>query len=233
MKYILGLFLILAYQNTWSKHSSRLREIDWKLLSDEEGIKVYTPTNYLHHSGLVPIRFKTIVNYNVSKVLTVLADNDRKKEWLPNLAQVTPLEYMSDEEFVIYYRYDLPWPFEDRDFIIHNIGKVDFKNRVLQVNLLSAEHKKDPAKSTTDSIVRGRTYDGYSIIRFPEAGKTEIEMAFLNDFGGLIPKWVINLIQKKWPFNFMENLKKQLAKENIEINPKYDVEKQIRLRTQE
>lgn len=225
MKLFLVFLFLITNCLTWAKPQSRLREINWKLISDKEGIKVYSPTNYLHHSGLVPIRFKTTVNYDVSRVLSVLADNGRKKEWLPNLAEVTPLEYKSDEEFIIYYRYDLPWPFQDRDFIIHNFGMVDMKNRVLQVNLLSTEHDKDPAKKTSDSIVRGKTYDGYSIISFPEDDKTEIEMAFLNDFGGLIPKWVINMIQKNWPYNFMENLKKQIAKEDIVINPKYDIEK--------
>lgn len=212
-------FISIFFHSSLS-FASQLKEIEWKQVSDKDGIIIYRPLNYKHSSGIVPIRFKAKLSENISKVLTVLSDNSRKVEWLPNAKEVKVLEQSSVESAIVYYRYEAPWPFHDRDFIVQNKGVLDKKNFRVYVELKSIEHVKDPKNN---SHVRGIAYDGYSIIELDGKGSTMVEIAFLNDFGGMIPKWIINLVQKKWPYKFMKQLRSQLKKDDIKIIPEFNI----------
>lgn len=203
---------------------SKLRSIEWKEISSENGITVYSPKSYDHKSGLVPIRFKALIKHNISKVITVLADNKRKSEWLPNLKTTKLLEKKSIQDFTVYYRYDAPWPFQDRDFIVRNLSTFDLNTMTVSVDIKSVEHENDPGDGES---VRGIAHDGYSLIKVDPSDSryTIVEMAFINEFGGFIPNFLTNLVQKKWPYKFMDSLRKQLSKTDILIEPEFNVKK--------
>lgn len=215
--FIFGLFYSALIGAT-IQQASKLRTIEWEKLSDKNQITVFTPVSFQHGSGLVPIKFKATMDHDVVKVLSALADNERKLEWLPNLEEVQVLEKASLNRVTVYYRYDAPWPFADRDFVVFNDGHYDAGTQTISVDFKSIEHQKDPKYG---SSVRGTTYDGYCIIRPLANGKTELEMAFINDFGGMIPRFLINLVQKKWPYRFMSQLREQLAKKDLRILPEF------------
>jgi hypothetical protein len=212
------LTLILLFIISPNLYSAKLSSIDWKLKTEKDEIKVFNPVSYKHPSGLVPLRFKAVLNYNISKVLSVLDDGERKQEWMPSIRKIIELEKPNKKEKISYYRYKAPWPLSERDFIVHNIGDFDLKSKTVTVNIKSVEHPKDPSPTDT---VRGISYDGYSKIRYINETTTEVEMAFLNDFKGSIPTFLINYVQSKWPYKFMKNLKIQLLKKDIIINPDY------------
>jgi hypothetical protein len=83
--------------------------------------------------------------------------------------------------------------------------------------------KNHPNFTANPDAIRGFSHDGYVRVKYITENKTEIEMAFLNEFGGYIPSFVINMVQKKWPYIFMKNLSKQLQKDNIIINPEFSI----------
>lgn len=200
-------------------YASKLRDIDWEEISSKDGITVFRALNYKHNSGIVPIRFKAVLNHDIVKVLSVLADEYRKPEWLPDLQGIKVLEKKSVEDITVYYRYHVPWPLKDRDFIVKNLGTFDVEELKVSVDIKSIEHKSDPSDGST---VRGTTYDGYSIIRPEGRGKTIVELAFLNDFGGFIPTFVVNFIQKSWPYSFMKQLRLHLNKSDITLLPEFE-----------
>ena len=215
--YALPFFILLLSSNSWA--ISKLQDIKWKEVSGKDGITVYQPLNYQHDSGLVPIRFKTVINHNILRVLSVLSDDSRKQQWLPRLKQTKIIQDNSIKDRTVYYRYESPWPFNDRDFVVHNQAIFNEKELIVSVAIKSIEH---PNISTSNQTVRGTTYDGYSIIKPLGANQTSLEMGFLNSFGGLVPKWIVNIVQKKWPYRFMKSLKGQLQKNDIKINPQFE-----------
>jgi hypothetical protein len=197
-----------------SEGASKLRTIIWEEVSKKEGITVYGPKYFDHSSGLVPIKFKATINSKIDKVLSVLADEKRKLEWLPKLKKIELLEKKSIQDFTVYYRYDAPWPFKDRDFVIKNLGTFDEEKYIVSVDLLSTKHE---SREPTTDAVRGSAIDGYSLIQKGNNGTTIVEMALLTDFGGMIPKFIVNIVQKSWPYNFMKHLRLQLKKNDIII----------------
>jgi len=194
--------------------ASKLRDIEWKEISNKDGISVFRPKEYKHDSGMIPIKFKAILNHDIVRVLSVLANEDRKTEWMPNAKKIKVLEKKSISDFTVYYRYEVPWPFKDRDFIVKQLGYFNPKEQKVSVDIKSIKFKEDPADGST---VRGITYDGYTVIRPHGENKTTVEMAFLNDFGGYIPKFLINFATKNWPHIFMKQLRQQLNKKDIVI----------------
>jgi len=48
-----------------------------------------------------------------------------------------------------------------------------------------------------------------------------VEMAFMNDFGGYIPKFIVNFVQKSWPYSFMQQLREHLNKSDIALSPEF------------
>lgn len=194
--------------------TSKLRSITWEEVSNKEGITVFRPKDFDHSSGLVPIKFKAKIYSKIEKVLSVLADEKRKLEWLPKLKKIELLEKKSIQDFTVYYRYDAPWPFKDRDFVIKNLGTFDEEKYIVSVDLLSTTH---PLKKEKSDAVRASTIDGYSLIKKGENGTTVVEMALLTDFGGMIPKFIVNIVQKSWPYKFMKHLRLQLKKTDIVI----------------
>ncbi len=215
------IILLLLFISTSAFSESLLEKIKWELYSNEDGIEIYTPVNYEHPSGLVPIKFKTIIDHDISRVVTVLADNDRKTQWLPYLQDSRTIEDLSFSEAIVYYRYGSPWPFSPRDFLIRSSGVFDEKAKVLKVEMKSIKKHKD--LKVNPEYVRGFSHDGYAIVSVKTPGKTQLEMAFLNDFGGMIPTFVINIVQKKWPYEFIKNLRIQLDKKDIIIDPKFKI----------
>ena len=218
-KFLALLGFLALTSNAFSE--SLLEKIKWELHSNEDGIKIYTPVKYEHPSGLVPIKFRTVINHDISKVVTVLADNDRKTQWLPYLEDSRTIIDLSASEAIVYYRYGSPWPFSPRDFLIQSSAVFDEQTKVLKVQMKSIKKYKGVKKSS--DYVRGFSHDGYAVVSVKSKGKTEVEMAFLNDFGGMIPTFVINVVQKKWPYEFIKNIRKQLNKEDIVVNPKFIV----------
>lgn len=211
--------ITLFAQVSFSK--SKLSAIPWELFTDKDGIEIFTPKNYTHETGIVPIKFKTIINDNISKVVTVLADDGRKTEWLPKLKGSKTVEIISKTDAVTYYIYESPWPFSDRDFLITSSGKFNYETKELYVEMKSIKEHSN-FKSNPDAT-RGFSHDGYVRVKFLDENRTELEMAFLNEFGGFIPSFVINLVQKKWPYIFMTNLSIQLKKKDIVIDPKFKI----------
>lgn len=216
------LLFLMLFSNSYA---SELSDIKWKEISNHDQIQVYIPKSYEHKSGLVPIRFKAVLKHPIERVLAVLADETRKMEWVPKANEVRILSKKSHTHFTVYYRYDAPWPFSDRDFIIQNVGKYDQEKQTIFVDLKSVDHPNDPNASGT---VRGTTYSGYSIIKPLNQKETSVEMGLLTAFGGFIPKWIINLVQKKWPYKFMDNLKNQLKKDDIIIPEHFRPHKQMK-----
>lgn len=214
--------MMLISSHSFANETSKLRELNWKEISHKDGITVFKPESFDHSSGLVPIRFMATLNYDIAKVLSVLADESRKLEWIPNLEEIKLIEKKSIQDFTVYYRYDAPWPFKDRDFVIKNQGVFDPEKFMVSVDLKSVSSSKVNLMNHT---VRGRTFDGYSIIREDPTGKTIVEMAFLNEFGGMIPSFVVNIVQKSWPYKFMAQLRGQLSKSNIEILPEFKIKR--------
>ena len=190
---------------------------DWKLETVENGLIIYTAEQ--HNTGLVPIRFITILDYPPSMVLTVLADTDRRAEWMPNLIEASIVDRIGIDQKIEFLRYHFPWPFSDRTFLIDTLNTYDFNDKRIVFETRSVSLPEIPE---TGKYVRAETLLGTMVVNPRDSGqKTYLEATYLTDMKGFIPKWLINQIQKKWPRKLISALNQQLSKHDIRVQERW------------
>lgn len=192
-------------------------DFDWRLKEEKNNIKVFSADVH-GDTGIVPIKAQTVLNYSIPKILSVISDTPRKKEWIPKLLNAYIVEETNQYDRVEYALYDSPWPFDDRAFVISTKGILNKKDRSVLIEIKSIDHKKVPMDP---DHVRGNTHIGNVYIKFLEPEKSFFEIILLTDFKGNIPTWIVNIVQAKWPYGMFDNLHRQLKKPGIKILKKY------------
>jgi len=195
-------------------------ERNWKKINEEKGISSYS--SEIPGSKLIGVKGDAIIEASAERIYAVLIDDEHLKDWVDRLKVSKVLEEVSDKEDVMYQEYSLPWPLKNRDFVFR--GKVyrDIEGRV-HLEVKSENHPKAPPSVG----VRGETYGEYIITPLGES-RCKLEVEIFSDPKGVIPKWLINYIQKGWPFESISLIQKQMVKSyykdtplpQIEENPK-------------
>lgn len=214
MKKLLLLILFISSSTSAALHPS---DFKWELSKEKKGIKIFRAPHH-KETGIVPIKAQTVLNHSLPRILSVLANTDRKREWIPKLEEAYIIEQKSKYERVEYARYDSPWPFLDRAFVISTKGRYNEKDNTIYIDIHSTTHQKVPENK---DHVRGHTYIGSVFMRGLDKEKTFFEITLLTDFKGDIPAWIINIVQASWPFKMFTNLKVQLEKPDIKIWPEF------------
>lgn len=188
----------------------------WKVASKKNGITIFKADK--HESGLVPIKVETIFPYKPSRVLAVIADTDRKREWVPDLRFVRSIAGTSEYDKTEFSIYNSPWPFSDRSFLVRIQSIKNKKDKSLIIKLNSVESIDVPINP---KFVRGYTYNGDVILRNDGKGNAYFQVMFLTDFKGSIPKWIVNMVQLGWPKKMIKRLKKQIERDDIIVPERY------------
>ena len=101
----------------------------------------------------------------------------------------------------------MPWQLKNRDFIFRAQTFRDGQGRV-HLTVKSVEHSLAPPTVG----VRGEVLLGDYIITPLGKTKCRLEVEIISDPKGVIPKWIVNLYQKKWPMETLDAIKGQLEK---------------------
>jgi hypothetical protein len=195
----------------------------WEQIDDSDGIKVWRKD--IEGSPVKAFRGEITLDASVSKISWVLADNKHRKDWVDRLETVVGLEKKSADKAVVYQSFDLPFPISDRDMVIQGSFVIDNKAQKVYLNLKSVEHPKAPETVG----VRAQLHHSKYVLTPVNGGKqTKVEVEILTDPKGLLPKWLVNIIQKKWPYKTLMGLKNQVNKPFVK-DYKY-VSKRFRVR---
>ncbi len=201
-----------------------IKEFTWEVIHEKGDTKVYKSKNKLPGSDIIPIRAHSIFNAPVKKVLTLLQDTKGRLNWVPRLKEARTIKKLSPYHHIEYSRYTAPWPFYDRSFVIRNKGHFDDEGSYY-ARMESTEIK---GLKEGKRLVRGKSHFGIVIIKPLDGGKKSyLEMAFLTDFKGNIPDWVINIIQHRWPLDSFARIRKELKKD-FPTEPRWDFDNYLK-----
>ena len=103
----------------------------WTLYDEEDGVQSFRKD--VEGSPIVAFMGKTVIDAPLEMVLGVLADNERRTDWVDRLETSTVLETVSPYEHYIYQAYDLPWPISDRDYVYHAKAMNRGENVILDI----------------------------------------------------------------------------------------------------
>ena len=104
-----------------------------------------------------------------------------------------------------YSEIGMPWPFDNRDIVMHEqiVHNDNGASVIMKLHMGLVHEKKGTIRMP---VAEGGWYFS------KEGNKTGIRYEFLGDPGGSIPAWVVNMFIVEGPYSTLSNLKEQLEK---------------------
>jgi START domain len=179
---------------------------DWVLKQDKEGIKVYTKD--MDNSPFKAVKTVCTIDASLTSLTAVLLDINTSKDWVYATKSCRLLKQPSPSELFYYSEVTVPWPVNNRDFIVRLKVSQDAKTKVVTVD----GENKPALLPEKKNIVRIQECSSKWIIVPQANGQVKIEYVLQVDPGGLVPAWLINLFATKGPFESFKNLRLQVKK---------------------
>lgn len=179
----------------------------WEQIDQADGVTVYKKE--LEESSLVAFKGEMVMQSSIGRVLSVLADNEHRKEWIDRLQKSTVLERKGPYEYIVYQHFGLPFPISDRDYVYRGRATKQ-KNGSVVLQMHSVVHEKAPATVG----VRAKLIKSKYVLT-PKGDATHVVVEIQTDPQGWLPAWVVNLIQKSWPMKTLLALDAQAKKDYV------------------
>lgn len=179
----------------------------WKLHSEKDGVKIYTQP--VSNSAFKAVRAVGTIETTLSRLSFVLMDVKTTKEWVYSTEICTLLKQMTPGDLIYYSEVDLPWPANNRDFIIRITLTQDPLTKVVTI---VAENKPQYVLKKK-GVVRIQRSSGLWHLTPMANGLVEVEYTLQVDPGGLIPAWLVNMVASTGPYQSFIGLRKQVMKE--------------------
>ena len=185
----------------------------WEYVDRFDGVKVWRMSRA--GSNVMAFRGVVVKPIHIGRVLTTFATSKYHKDWVDRWDNSRDLKKIASYERVFWIRFDLPWPVSDRDYVIHTKATPNEKKRQVIARLKSVNH---PAKPTKGGCCVRRMAFGtqYRITALP-GGKTRMMVEVHTDPRGMLPSWLVNMIQKKWPSKTLNGLARRAGKSDIGV----------------
>ena len=192
----------------------------WKKVSSEAGVEVFTKK--VEGSDLFAFKGIKTMDVPLSKVAFVLLNEDieQKKRWINGVHQfkfITYTEQNQQKRGITYTSYKLPFPFSDRDYVIDNIISYDKEKNHLIVDMKSVNHKDYPKDASVG--IRALINHSRFVLEPTDQGQgTKVTVEIQGDLQGLVPDWLVNVINRYWPRNTLNSLHAE-AKKTTQDDP--------------
>jgi len=177
----------------------------WRKVGVDKGVTIYDEPD----SDRVVPRFKgvTTIDAPMYQLLAILADMERAPEWNSKLIVSDVLERKSDLDLRFYWRFEAPWPVDDRDGVLQSQVTHDGDALVAAFRTVSGPERPSPDGVTRFGWLRGH-------FRFTPLGpsRTRVEHLVDADPSGMIPSWLVQFVTKNIPVESLSGLRRQAAK---------------------
>lgn len=177
----------------------------WTPISEKEGIKVFKME--LSNSPLLALRAHGTIKASIESLLFIFRDVKGSLEWAPRLEKRRILKNISESEAIVYEVRKLPWPCQRRDLILHNKLHFDKKNKALV--LVTKSLTNYPNDPRPEDMVRAHLSHSAITMKPVNDEETNVEVTIHVDPRGQIPSWIVNLIQKNWPYRFIKGMERR------------------------
>ena len=156
---------------------------------------------------------------SIERIAYVLDDTESKTEWVSRLKQENRLEgnpfsYRS----IAYQHYNLSWPVSDRDYVIESKWTV-INAMKPPTSILSIKSTIRDDVPEIQGRVRGQLDRLVYKLEKLKSNQTRVTVEIMVNPKGLLPNFMINLIQKDWPITTLRQLNAQALK-GTEIHEK-------------
>jgi hypothetical protein len=181
-------------------------EDGWETLGESKKVTGFVKA--IPGTSLKAFKGVTEIEASLEKVYWVISNNNEafRKEWVGRLETSKTLEIKTKHERITYGAFDLPWPISDRDYVYH--VKATRKDKNIFIAIKSTLHDKAPKTVGVRAHLNNSNY----VLEPLGDNKTKVTVEIHTDPKGLLPAWLVNIIQKNWPVKTLNGIRKQTAK---------------------
>ncbi|MEK7691575.1 MAG: START domain-containing protein [Bdellovibrionota bacterium] len=194
--------------------SGAIPDDEWERLDQFDGITIFQ--RKVPGSSLMAFKGEGVIRAPLDRVMSVIMDAPRRIEWMTRVRSAVVVKEPSKFERVEYVHMGTPWPLQDRDFIYHATLGTDGTGKVITFKAHSVEDATIPE-------VHGRvraevTFSDFLLKSTPE-GETWVAAQVHVDPKGIIPAFIVNMVQRKFPRTSLAGLMRQVVKPDVTIHP--------------
>lgn len=179
----------------------------WELKRNKGGIKVFVSEQ--PNTSIKALKFTTTIEASMQTIAAVMTHVEGFNDWVYASLESRTIKRVSDTEVFYYALVDFPWPFDNRDLVLHSKFWQDKKTLALYSKTTSSHwmEKEKPG------IVRIKQTTIDWVFTPLGNGKVHVDYILSSDPGGNIPAWMINLAADQGPLQSMIKFKEMLEKE--------------------
>ena len=177
-------------------------ENPWYLEREEDNIDVYIAR--IKGSTVKTFRGVITVDSSLNSVLSVIADASSYPRWLYHCRSAKMIKIVSYDEVFSHVVTDMPWPFIDRDSVIHSIKTQNVSTGKVTIRI----SEKPEMIVKIPNTIRISNINGLWELTPLQNGRLKILFQMSVDPGGSIPKWLVNSMLIDIPFYTLRNLRR-------------------------
>lgn len=196
-RWSMTLLLLVGYLR--SSHAQHGDDGSWDSVKKEGAIEVFTRNN--SGSDLKEIRITLKVRSTVPRIVELLGNVPRYKEWVYKCSYSERLKTVHANEFYYYIVSDFPFPFSDRDLIVHSKQQIDPKTGAYTSHSVAGPSH---LKGEQEGLVRIPLFESSWLITPISQDQVYIDYQAISSPGGDIPVWLVNLAITKGPSETMK-----------------------------
>lgn len=185
-------------------------EAVWVFRDESEGIRSFRADKPAGQ----PAEFKAIATLNcrLDIIAVILRDFTNYPHWMPACVEARLLDQTTESDLLLYYRHHAPFPFKDRDAVLHVTTTLDTVNKTLYIQSRNIDDQRLPF---SDCCVRMTRMEADWTIQYLNEDQTRIEYRLLTEPGGHIPAKYTSQFTAKLPHETLTGLRRMTAQ------PKY------------
>jgi hypothetical protein len=190
--------------------------VEHTLKLDKDGIKVYILSHKI--SGFNAFKAITYINASLDSVLAVMLDNDFYTEWVHACNKSFTIEKVSFYERYHYQALNIPFPFKDRDFVLHSVMQQNPSTKAVTIktsavlNYCITKHSAQCNEVKQSNLVRVSLSVGIFTLELHGNG-TRITWEQYTDPGGNLPKWLVNQFVEDTPYWTLKKLAQKVTED--------------------
>lgn len=202
--YYLGSFAVLLLVSIEVGYASSSQQDGWELIDDSDRIQVFEKKE--KDSDLIAFKGIGEIDQSMFKVIAAMEGyGPHPRNWADQTT-ATLLEKIPPFDNIIYLALSTPFVIKDREFVIRSSVTIDPQNSMYTKVIQSVDDHPKAPKNT--GRIRGVIKKSSFILQPMDQGKrTRIVTEIFSDPMGTVPKWLINMVQKGWPRNTINNLR--------------------------
>jgi hypothetical protein len=183
----------------------------WKETEHNEGISNYTKE--IKGSDLNAYMGICVVDSSLETIYSVLSNVPEHIKWITFCSTASYLEKQSINDSYQYYDFNVPWPFLNRDMVVHCTTKIDWQMGKIVIN---TEAVKDPIVPIKKGHLRITDSKQKWVLEQIAPNKTKITFVSVTTLKDPVPRILNRLISQVIPSSSLKNLKKIATEKYIE-----------------